>query len=176
MAAIGRVIIGVSGSARNLPTVRYAATLARGHAARLILVLAWVPPGGEAADRRYPSPYLRREWEQAAWERLHDAINLALGGMPSDLAAKATVVLGHAGPALVRTAGRGGNLLVIGTGRRGIGGRLAGGKVSRYCLACASCPVLAVPPTSLEQEAGHGLHGWAFLHRGLSLSELTADL
>lgn len=176
MCAIGRVTVGVSGSARNLSAVRYAAALARGHAAMLIPVLAWVPPGGEAADRCYPSPYLRREWDQAAWKRLHDAINLALGGMPSDLAAKPTVVLGPAGPALVRAAGGVDDLLVIGTGRRGIAGRLAGRKVSRYCLARASCPVLAVPPASLELEAGHGLHGWAFRHRGLSLGELTADL
>ena len=152
MCAIGRVTVGVSGSARNLSAVRYAAALARGHAAMLIPVLAWMPPGGEAADRRYPSPYLRREWDQAAWQRLHDAINLALGGMPSDLAAKPTVVLGHAGPALVRAAGGVGDLLVIGTGRRGIAGRLAGRKVSRYCLARASCPVLAVPPASGEPD------------------------
>jgi Universal stress protein family len=77
-------------------------------------------------------------------------------------------------PVLVETASRPGDLLVIGTGRHGSVGRLAGGKVSRYCLARAGCPVLAVPPAELELQAGHGLHRWAFRHRGLRLTELTA--
>lgn len=66
MSAVCRVITGVSGSPRNLPALRYATALARGHAATLIPVLAWAPPGGEGVDRRYPSSYLRREWERDA--------------------------------------------------------------------------------------------------------------
>ncbi len=174
MSDICRVITGVSGSPRNLPALRYAAALARGDGALLIPILTWVPPGGELADRRCPSRYLRREWEHAAWERLHDAVNAALGGVPADVATEPLVVRGEAGPVLVRAASRVGDLLVIGAGRRGTAGRLAGGKVSRYCLACAGCPVLAVPPSPLDLQAGHGLHGWAFRHRGLSLGELTA--
>ena len=85
------------------------------------------------------------------------------------------MVRGDAGRVLVQAASRAGDLLVIGTGRHGTVGRVAGGKVSRYCLARAGCPVLAVPPSPLELEAGHGPHGWAFRHRGLSLSELTAS-
>ena len=61
MLAICRVIIGVSGSPRNLPALRYAAALAHAHAATLISVLAWIPTGGELADQRCRSPYLRRE-------------------------------------------------------------------------------------------------------------------
>lgn len=174
MSAICRVITGVSGSPRNLPALRYATALARGHAAMLIPVLAWVPPGGEVADRRYPSSYLRREWERDAWGRLHNALGTAIGGIPADVTAEPLVIRGQPGPVLVHAASRAGDLLVIGTGRHGAAGRLAGGKVSRYCLARATCPVLAVPPASLELQAGHGLHRWAFRRRGLSLSELTA--
>ena len=175
MSDICRVITGVSGSPRNLPALRYAAALACGDGALLILVLTWVPPGGELADRRCPSRYLRQEWEHAAWERLHDAVNAALGSVPADVATEPLVVRGEAGPVLVRAASRAGDLLVIGTGRRGTAGRLAGGKVSRYCLARAGCPVLAVPPSPLDLQARHGLHGWAFRHRGLSLGELAAS-
>jgi nucleotide-binding universal stress UspA family protein len=174
MPAISRVIAGISGSPRNLPTLRCASALACGHAATLILVLAWVPPGGELADRRYPSSHLRREWERAAWERLHDAVNLAIGGVPAGVATEPVVVRGEAGAVLVYAASRAGDLLVIGTGRRGTAGRLIGGKVSRYCLARARCPVLAVPPALLEREAGHGLRRRAFRRRALSLDELTA--
>ena len=37
-------------------------------------------------------------------------------------------------------------------------------RVSRYCLAHATCPVIAVPPSALAQ-VGRGLRGWAFRHR-----------
>ncbi len=175
MSSFCRVITGVSGSPRNLQALRYAAVLARGQDATLIPVLAWVPPGGEVADRRHPSAYLRDIWTEDAWRRLREALDAALGGLPGDVATEPRVVRGEFGPVLVREARQPGDLLVIGTGRHGAFGRLLTAKVSRYCLAHAGCPVLAVPPTALELEAGHGLHRWTFRHFGLTLSELTAD-
>jgi nucleotide-binding universal stress UspA family protein len=174
MSAISHVIAGVSESPRSLPALRYAAALARGHGAALIALHSWVPPGGEIADRRCASPYLRQVWEDAAWERLWDAANRALGGVPLDVPMEPLVVRGEAGRVLVHTASRDGDLLVIGTGRRGTVARLTGGRVSRYCLAHARCPVVAIPPSALELEAGHGLRGWMFRHHGLSTHELTA--
>jgi nucleotide-binding universal stress UspA family protein len=76
------------------------------------------------------------------------------------------VVRGPAGQVLVNAANRATDLLVIGAGRRGPR-RLAGGRVSRYCLAQARCPVLAIPPAALAREAECGLRGWAFRHRRL---------
>lgn len=175
MSSFCRVITGVSGSPRNLRALRYAAALARGQNATLIPVLAWVPPGGDVADRRHPSGYLRRVWVEDAWARLHDALDAALGGLPDDVVTEPTVVRGEFGPVLVGAASHPGDLLVIGTGRHGTVGRLFSGQVSRYCLAHAGCPVLAVPPTALELEAGHGLHRWTFRHSEPTLSELTAD-
>lgn len=172
MSAICRLIIGVSGSPRNLPAVRYAATLARNHGATLSLVLAWAPPCGEFLDQRFPSPDLAQEWEAIARQHLHDAIDRALGGVSADSGAELVVVRGDAGRVLVQAAGQPGDLLVVGTGRRGAAGRLAGGRISRYCLSHASCPVLAVPPAPLELAAARGLHRWAFRHRALDLSEL----
>jgi nucleotide-binding universal stress UspA family protein len=174
MSAISHVITGVSGSPRSLPALRYAAALARGYSATLIPLHTWVPPGGEIADLQYPSRYLRQVWEHEAWERLWDAANTALGGVPVDVPMQPLVIRGEAGRVLVHAASRAGDVLVIGTGRRGIAGRLTSGNVSRYCLAHARCPVVAVPPSPLEQEAGHGWHGWMFRHRGLSPHELTA--
>ena len=175
MPGICRVIAGVSGSPRNLPALRYAASLARGQGATLVLALAWVPPGGDIADRRHPSGYLRRVWMEDAAQRLYDAVTAAFGGLPADPVTEPLVIRGEAGQVLVREASRAGDLLVIGTGRHGSVSRLVGGHVSRYCLARACCPVLAVPPATLELEARHGLHRWAFRHHGLSLTELTAD-
>ena len=125
-------------------------------------MLAWIPTDGELADQSYRSPYLRREGKQAARERLHPAVDMALGGVPDDSAAEPLVVRGQPGPALVHAASQTGDLLVIGADRRGAFSRLAGGQISRYWLGHASRPVLAVPPASLELEFRHGLHRRAF--------------
>jgi hypothetical protein len=72
---------------------------------------------------------------------------------------------GKPGPVLTSLARQPGDLLVIGTGRRGLLRRLACCRVSRYCQAHACCPVLAIPPPAFAQQAGHGLRGWAHRRR-----------
>jgi nucleotide-binding universal stress UspA family protein len=158
-----RVIAGVSGSAGSLQALRFAAEIARSDGALLAPVLAWTPPGGELADRRAPCPQLRSAWTQAAWDRLWHAIDLAIGGPPADLAFTPRIVRGLAGPVLSQLAEQPGDVLVIGAGRRGAG-RLAACKTSRYCLAHAHCPVIAVAPPELATQV-HGLHGWMLKHR-----------
>ncbi len=63
----------------------------------------------------------------------------------------AVIVRGAPGPALVATANRENDVLVVGAGRRGLQ-RAFSGRVSRHCLAHAVCPVLAVPPSPLESQ------------------------
>jgi len=126
-------------------------------------VLAWIPPGGELADRRAPCPQLRTAWKEAAWDRLWQAIDLAIGGPPADIELAAEVIRGPAGQVLSDLARQPGDVLVIGAGRRGTW-RLTGCKVSKYCLGHAHCPVIAVPPPELAAEL-HGLHGWMQRHR-----------
>jgi nucleotide-binding universal stress UspA family protein len=138
--------------------------MARSDNAVLSPVLAWTPPGGELADRQFPSPHLRAAWKQAAWDRLWRAIELAIGGPPEDIGFSPEIVRGEAGEVLTQVARQPGDVLVIGTGRHGATRRLLACKVSRYCLAHASCPVIAVPPARLAAEA-HRLHGWVFRHR-----------
>jgi nucleotide-binding universal stress UspA family protein len=160
---VRRVVVGVSGSAGSLQALRYAAEMARCHDATLVPVLAWLPPGGEVADRRYPSPQLRSVWTQAAWSRLWRAVELAIGGPPSDVGFYPEVVRGETGEVLTQMTAQSGDVLVIGAGRHGAL-RLLACHVSRYCVAHAACPVIAVPPSRLAKEA-HGLHGWALRHR-----------
>lgn len=174
MSSVARVIAGVSGSPGSLPSLRYAADLARRHDATLTPVLAWTSLGREIADCYSPSPILWPIWQDAAWQRLRDAFDAAFGGIPADVRAEPLVQRGEAGRVLVNVASRAGDLLVVGTGRHGALGRLRHGKVSRYCLAHARCPVLAIPAPALEQEAGHGLHGWAFRHRGLTVDQISS--
>ena len=166
-----RIIIGTSGSPGSLQALRYAAGIAQDNEATLVPVLAWTPPGGDLADRRYPSAFLRQVWRDAAWQQLWTALELAWGGIaPAGQPAEPRVLRGEPGEMLVASAGEPGDLLVIGTGRRGAMRRLIGSPVGRYCLGHAGCPVVAVPPAELEHAAGDGLRGWAFRHRALSVS------
>jgi hypothetical protein len=63
---ICRVVVDASGSPGSLRALRYAEGLARAYDATLIPVLAWVPPGGDLADRRAPCGYLRAIWADDA--------------------------------------------------------------------------------------------------------------
>jgi nucleotide-binding universal stress UspA family protein len=171
VSAVRRIIVGVSGSPGSLHALRHAADLARTHQAVLVPVLTWTPPGGEIADRNRPSPYLRKVWRDAAWQRLWQAVDLALGGIPDDVAFEPAVVRGEPGQVLTAVASESGDLLVIGAGRRGPLAHALSCRISRHCLARARCPVVAVPPPALAQ-ATHGLRGWAFRHRGLSSADL----
>jgi nucleotide-binding universal stress UspA family protein len=160
MATVRRVIVGVHGSLGSLQALRHAADEARQRDVPLLPVIAWVPPGGDLAERRHSSPYLRKLWRDAAWERLRTAFDDGLGGFPADLQVEPHVERGETGPVLVDIASQREDLLVIGTGRRAGLRRLRRSPVGRYCLARAKCPVLAVPPSLLMDEVGHGLRSW----------------
>lgn len=175
MPGIRRVIVGASGSPGSLQALRFAEKLARAHDAPLIPVLAWVPPGGDLADRRAPCGYLRRVWAEDACQRLRDTLRAVWGEIPADPSVRPVVERGEAGCVLVGAACCPGDLLVVGAGRRGALARVISGKVSRYCLAHARCPVLAVPPPALAQELGHGLPRWVFWHRPLTPDQVLRD-
>ena len=160
MPTVRRIIVGVHGSLGSLQALRFAAAEARQRDVPLLPVIAWVPPGGELAERRHASPYLRKIWREAAWERLQTAFDDGLGGVPADLQVEPRVERGETGPVLVDTANQPEDLLIIGTGRRSGLGRVLRASVGRYCPAHATCPVLAVPPSALMDEMSHGLRSW----------------
>lgn len=155
-----RVIAGVSGSLRSLGALRTGVAEARSAGAALQAVLAWAPAGGEVAYMRAPCPLLLRLWEQEACERLRDAFDEAFGTMPSDVAVRQLVVRAPPGPALVELADRRDDLLVVGYGGRSRLGYAVHGAVTRYCMAHARCPVLAVPPPELIRELRPRRHHW----------------
>jgi len=163
-----RVFAGVNRSPGSVHALRHAADLARHHAATLIPLLAWAPPGGNLADRKSPDPELRQLWKDDAWQRLREAIGTAFGGFPHGVRTCPLVLRGSAGRVLVQAASATSDLLVIGAGRRATLLRPTSGRVSRYCLHHANCQVLAVAPPALARQASHGLRGWAWRHRGLN--------
>lgn len=175
MSGISRVIAGASGSPSSLQALRYAEQLARAHDAISIPVLAWVPPGGDLADRRAPNGYLRRVWAEDARQRLRETLQLAWGEFPTDPLVQPCVERGEAGWVLVSIASRPGDLLVVGAGRHGRLARVISGKVSRHCLAHAQCPVLAIPPPASARDLGHRLTGRMHWHRPLTVGQLLGE-
>ncbi|MFF5025416.1 universal stress protein [Streptomyces collinus] len=146
-----RVVVGVSGSPGSLTALARAADEARHRGAELWPVLTWQAPEGDLAARRFPaSASMVPEWERLARERLLGALRDVFGGTGTGLAGQALVVRGAPGPALVRTADREDDMLLVGAGGRGRLHRALWPSVSRYCLAHAGCPVLAVPPSPLR--------------------------
>ena len=175
MVAVRRVIVGVHGSMGSLQALRYAAGEARERSAILVPVIAWVPPGGDAAERSRPSPYLRQIWRDEASKRLWEAFDAGLGGPPADIHVQPHVVRGETGLVLVEVADQPGDLLVIGTGRRGLFARALRKSVGRYCLAHARCPVLAVPPSALMDEMGGALSTRLLRRRANAIAEELAS-
>ena len=161
MARTRRIVAGVSNSPGNLPALRHAADLARVYDAALTFVHAWLPSGPEFAAWPFPSDPLVLQWQDAAWQRMWHALDTAFGGLPPDLEAEPLVMQGNPGPVLVGAASRDGDRLVVGAGRRGTFGRFRHGKVSRYCLAHAGCPVIAVPSPALDRAAARAARGSA---------------
>ncbi|MEU1630570.1 universal stress protein [Streptomyces sp. NPDC020096] len=155
MAEGTRVVVGVSGSLGSLAALHHGVAEARRRQALLVPVLAWAPVGGEVAYRKAPCPSLLKEWERDARQRLDTAFEQAFGGCPARVVVRPILARSAAGPALVKVADRPDDLLVVGTGRRGRLRRLLHGEVSRYCLARATCTVVAVPPPALLEFLDH---------------------
>jgi nucleotide-binding universal stress UspA family protein len=178
VAAVRRVVVGVHGTLGSLQALRLAADEARAREATLVAVIAWVPPGGDFAERSHPSPYLRRIWREAARQRLADAFDAGLGGLPDDVAVLARIERGEPGQVLVDVAESPDDLLVIGTGRRSPIGRALRRSIGRYCLAHAKCPVLAVPPSALMAELGNGRmkRSWSLRGRQALLHEMDREI
>lgn len=169
MAAVRRIVVGVHGSLGSLQALRYAADEARERCVPLVPVIAWVPPGGDSAERGRPVSYLRRFWQEEAARKLREAFDAGLGGLPDDVLIVPLVERGDTGRVLVEIASSPDDLLVIGTGRRGSMSRLLHRSVGRYVLAHAKCPVLAVPPSALMDEMSGGLRGWRARRRASSI-------
>jgi nucleotide-binding universal stress UspA family protein len=162
-----RVIVGVTGSVGNLQALRRAMAEARLRGAGVLAVHAWLPPGGEMAERRFSVPELRQAWHDAAWQRVWDAFDAAFGGLPPAIPVEVAVTRGEAARVLVKAACQDDDLLVVGAGRGGALRRLLPRRVCRYCLSHAACPVLVVPPSALAREMEHRWHAWLVRRRAL---------
>jgi nucleotide-binding universal stress UspA family protein len=175
VSGVGRVIVGTSGSPGSLHALRYGEGLAHAHGAVLIPVLAWELPGGDHAERAHPSGELRQVWRNLACRQLRDALLAVWGEIPNDPLVQLHIERGPPGWVLVNLAHRPGDVLVVGAGRRGVLARMVFSRVSRYCLARARCPVLAIPPPALARQLAHSRLAWVFWHRPLTPEQILRD-
>jgi nucleotide-binding universal stress UspA family protein len=167
-----RVVVGVSGSLVSLAALHRAAVEAHRTGAELWAVRAWEPPRGILA---HPSSMLAppmAEFRQMADERLLTALDTAFGQSGPGVPLRGLVVWDRPGRALVRTADRADDLLVLGVGCHGRLRRTLFPSVARYCVAHAGCPVLAVPPLPLQRELA-SVRRRVGLRIPLDVSELT---
>jgi nucleotide-binding universal stress UspA family protein len=151
--------------------LRYAAFLAATHDAVLIPVIAWELPGGDRAERIQPTPSLRQACRDMAREQLRSALLAVWAEIPDDRRVQPHVERGDAGWVLVNLALLPGDVLVLGAGRRGRIVRVFS-HVTRYCIARAQCPVVAVPPPALPRSLGYGRLRSAFRHRTLTAEQI----
>jgi nucleotide-binding universal stress UspA family protein len=175
VASVGRVIVGTSGSPGSLHALRYGERLAGIHGAVLMPVLAWDLPGGNHAERVQPSGELRLVWRNLACQRLRDALIAVWGEAPNDPLVQPHIERGPPGWVLVTLACQPGDVLVVGAGRRGVLARMVFSRVSRYCLARARCPVLAIPPPALARELAYSRLARVFWHRQLTPEQILRD-
>jgi nucleotide-binding universal stress UspA family protein len=172
---IGRLIVGTSGSPGSLQALRYAEAVTRAQGAVLIPVTAWEPPGGDRSGRIQPSGDLLQACRDLACQQLRDALIAVWGELPDDPLVQPRLERGPAGRVLVNLACHSGDVLVVGAGRRGTLARMVFSRVTRYCLAHAQCPVLAIPPPALTHDLWHTPLAWLFWHRPLTPERVLRD-
>ncbi|MFJ3791119.1 universal stress protein [Kitasatospora sp. NPDC090091] len=147
-----RIVVGVSGSLGSLAALHRAVAEARRTDAEVLAVHCWTPPGGEIGYRHCPCPPLLGVCREAADARLRQALDEAFGGGHAGVRLRCLVVRGESGRALVHSADRPGDLLVLGAGRRGALARVLRPSVTAYCVRHATCPVLTVPRSALQRD------------------------
>jgi nucleotide-binding universal stress UspA family protein len=147
----GRVVVGVHLSLSGLQALRVAVAEARSRRAPLHAVRTTDPsPPGRSVSVAVPAdgPPLSSEAAVVVDRAFHDT----MGAVPEDIDVRTVIMPDSPGQVLVEYACRDADLLVIGSGRRGRLRRLWGGRVVRYCLSRATCPVLVVPPPPLTRD------------------------
>jgi nucleotide-binding universal stress UspA family protein len=147
-ARIGRIVVGVDGSESSKNALRWAAKLAQATGDTIEAVTAWHYP------QAYGWPTVMEDWrpDVDADKVLQETLDEVFGPQrPPGLSA--VVTEGNARDVLL-AAGRGAEMLVVGSrGHGGFTGLLLG-SVSAACAEHARCPVVVVHEDEHRDEPG----------------------
>jgi len=139
---MGVIAVGVDGSDKSLPALRWAAKEASAHGHTLKVVTAWSVPVTALSPGGLPAPYPSDELLSDA-RTAQEAI-VGRADIPAGVQVEHHIVEG--GPAAVLLdAGLDADLIVVGSrGHGGFKGLLLG-SVSHQVVGHAACPVVVVP-------------------------------
>ena len=140
--AMGRIVVGVDGSAESKEALRWALAEARLRGGTVHALHAWLMPVAFAGGAPpFALAEAHEELEQDARRLLDDTLAEVAGDDPG-VPLQREVVEGPAAQRLLRAAA--GDLLVVGSrGRGGFAGLLLG-SVSQQCAHHAPCPIVIV--------------------------------
>jgi nucleotide-binding universal stress UspA family protein len=163
---MGTIVVGVDGSAGSDAALRWALTEARLRGSEVRAVHVYQPPHGALAEAAVGGPglapavlageeleRLRSAADREARAMIGEALQRAGADVVGGLEIKQEAVEGAAAETLIE-AGRGAELLVLGSrGRGGFLGLLLG-SVSQQCAQHPPCPVVILPPPEEDESAG----------------------
>jgi nucleotide-binding universal stress UspA family protein len=134
---LGRIVVGVDGSAASLAALRWATKQATLTGDAIEAVITWQVPTQYGSDF-YGSSI---DWADIAQRTIEDAVKEASDGSP--WAGTQSIEQGEPAHVLV-AASADANLVVVGSrGHGGFAGLLLG-SVSEYVIAHAACPVVVI--------------------------------
>ena len=138
------IVVGIDGSAKSEPVLRWAADQARAVHGRMRVVHAWQFPEVPG----YIPPRVESDLSEAAEKLTDHLVSEVLDGFEVD-----TVVQEGGAVRLLLEETRGASLLVLGSHGHGHAGGKLLGSVTQSCLMQASCPVVVVPVNEPEASA-----------------------
>jgi len=145
----GPIVVPLDGSELAEGAVPYAAALARGLGAKLVLVTAWE---GTESELGADFPSMAMEVEQKATAYFGEYLDRVKSGLPPGVEAEVMIRAGDAADEIIQAVGEtGARMLVMAThGRSGIG-RWMYGSTAGHLLRHATVPIVAVGPHALER-------------------------
>jgi len=140
-----RIVVGVDNSAGSAHALRWALAYARQTGGSVEAVTAWQVPAMYAYAYGWtPTGIDNAGIIRYAEKSLTETVTQALGGQGDPVAVTTRVIDGPAAQVLL-TAGKGAELLVLGSRGHGAFAGMLLGSVSQHCVQHAACPTVVIP-------------------------------
>lgn len=139
-----RIVVGVDNSAGSAEALRWALAHARQTGGSVVAVTAWQAPPTYASGRTPTGLSDDAGIVRQAERALTETVAQVLGGEDDPVAVTTRVIEGP-GAQVLLAAGKGAELLVLGSRGHGVFAGMLLGSVSRHCVQHATCPTVVIP-------------------------------